>query len=113
MGELTVQIAAVVVAAISVAVAYLKRQLDGIDKHVNHKTRYGRTESLYELAHKNDLVQEQMLELVKSVKTNVETNGEAVDRLTKSHLNDKRDLHEFKTEVRSRLNKLESGEKNT
>ena len=107
MGELTVQIAAVVVAAISVAVAYLKRQLDGIDKHVNHKTRYGRTESLYELAHKNDLVQEQMLELVKTVKTNVEHNGNAVDKLTRSHLRDKKDLHEFKTEVRSRLDKLE------
>ena len=112
MGELTVQIAAVVVAAISVAVAYLKRQLDGIDKHVNHKTRYGRTESLYELAHKNDLVQEQMLELGKTVKTNVEHNGDAVDKLTRSHLRDKKDLHEFKTEVRSRLDKLETKEDN-
>jgi hypothetical protein len=112
MGELTVQIAAVIVAVISVAVAYLKRQLDGIDKHVNHKTRYGRTESLYELAHKNDLVQEQMLELVKTVKTNVEHNGDAVDKLTRSHLRDKKDLHEFKTEVRSRLDKLETKEDN-
>ncbi len=112
MGELTVQIAAVIVAVISVAVAYLKRQLDGIDKHVNHKTRYGRTESLYELAHKNDLVQEQMLELVKTVKTNVEHNGDAVNKLTRSHLRDKKDLHEFKTEVRSRLDKLETKEDN-
>lgn len=107
MGELTIQIAAVVVAAISMGVAYLKRQLDGIDKHVNHKDKYGRTESLYELAHKNDLVQEQMLELVKTVKTNVEHNGDAVDRLNRAHIKDRKELKDFKVEVRSRLDKLE------
>ena len=111
MGELTIQIAAVVVAALSVGIAYLKRQLDNIDKHVNHKTKYGRSESLYELAHKNDLIQNQMLELVKTVKSNVESNGTAVDRLTRSHIKDKKDLHEFKSEVRTRLDKLETKER--
>ena len=101
-------IAAIVVASLTGGVAYLKRQLDGIDKHVNHKEQHGRTESLYDLAHKNDLVQEQMFELVKSVKDNVESQGDGLLRLARTVDLNNKDLQQFKAEVSSRLEKLEN-----
>lgn len=106
MTEVVGAIAALVVLAMTGGVAFLKKQLDGVN--TGRGTKHGRSESLYDLACKNDLVQEQMLELVKSVKGNVETQGERITRLSKAVLVDRKDLQRFKTEVRERLEKLEN-----
>ena len=105
MTEVVGAIAALVVLAVTGGVAFLKKQLDGMN---GHKTKHGRTESLYDLACKNDIVQEQMLELVKSVKGNVESQSDRITRLAKAVLVDRKDLQRFKIEVRDRLEKLEN-----
>ncbi len=107
LSEVIGALAAVVVAAMSIGVAYIKKQFNNVEEQINHKGKHGRHENLYDLAHKNDIVQAQMFELVKSVKKSVESNGEQVDRLKRAHITNRREFLSFKTEIKNRLEKLE------
>ena len=104
LSEIVGGVAAIVVAIMSVGVAYLKKQ---VEEHINHSSKPGKGENLYDLARKNDIVQAQMFELVKSVKKSVESNGEQVDRLKRAHITNRREFLSFKTEIKNRLEKLE------
>ena len=107
LSEIVGGVAAIVVAIMSVGVAYLKKQVNNVEEHINHRSKPGKGENLYDLARKNDIVQAQMFELVKSVKKSVESTGVQVDRLKRAHITNRREFLSFKTEMKNRLEKLE------
>lgn len=109
--EIVVQAVVIILGALGslfvTGITAVKVWLKKIDKEVNHKNKHGRKETLYELAHKNDIVAEQTFMIVKEMSSDFSTAKRAVSKLAASHAEDKAALKKFKTEVRTRLKRIE------
>lgn len=102
------------VALATAGTAWLNFKVKDLDKQVNNKTKHGRKESLYELAHKNDIIAEQQLGMLKMIdeklghtdelcrKTSVELQG-----LLESRKNDWDVIHQKFDNLENRIDVIE------
>ena len=82
MQDYSVALSGFIVAAITAATAYLNQKLKILDQQVNNKGRHNRSESLYELAHKNDIIAKQQLEMLSMIKEKVGITEEVCEQNT-------------------------------
>lgn len=83
MQDYSVALSGFIVAAITAATAYLNQKLKVLDQQVNNKGRHNRTESLYELAHKNDVIAQQQLQMLKMIQEKVGITEEVCENNTR------------------------------
>jgi hypothetical protein len=83
MQDYSVALSGFIVAAITAATAYLNQKLKVLDQQVNNKGRHNRTESLYELAHKNDVIAQQQLQMLKMIQEKVGVTEEVCEKNTR------------------------------
>ena len=114
MDSLYVSLVGFVTVIVSAATYMIKRWISRIDKEVNHKHLHGRTETLYELAHRTDRFAEQTFELTKNINQDVIENKKKLDGVCASHRKSKQAVDELRkdfdshvSEMNQRLDRLE------
>jgi len=102
------------VALVTAGTAWLNFKVKDLDRQVNNKSKHGRKESLYELAHKNDIIAEQQLGMLNMIdeklghtdelcrKTSVELEG-----LLESRKNDWDVIHQKFDHLENRIDVIE------
>ena len=102
------------IAVVTGATAWINYKLKDLDKQVNNKGKHGRKESLYELAHKNDIIAQQQLGMLNMIdeklghtddlcrKTSKELEG-----LLESRKNDWNVIHQKFDNLENRIDVIE------
>ena len=107
MENYSVALSGFIVAVITAATAYLNQRLKGLDQQVNNKGRHNRSESLYELAHKNDIITSQQLEMLKMVKGKVGVTEEVCEENAERLKLVEAKIKEDKTENKKRFDSID------
>ena len=114
MDDLGQPTSGLLIAVVTGATAWINYKLKDLDKQVNNKGKHGRKESLYELAHKNDIIAQQQLGMLNMIdeklghtddlcrKTSKELEG-----LLESRKNDWNVIHQKFDNLENRIDVIE------
>lgn len=114
MDDLWQPTSGLLIAVVTAATAWINHKLKDLDRQVNNKGLHGRKESLYELVHKNDIIAEQQLGMLKMIDEKLDNTdqlckqtSEELYSLIESRKADWENVHQRFDKIKNRITAIE------